>query len=480
MHPKIIALTGLKHGDHLVLLTESPEKLPGGLFTTPEITFISDQYRKKMEMIPFNRLDHWVVIQFIPPEKDSSLRLEKCRVAGDKIQLFLNEHHVTRVTIFDVNSREDEAVALLEGMAMGSYQFFKYKTDKEGANSLCEIALFSGKIGKKEVAGLNALLDGLNFTRDLVNEPNSYLTAATFTQEVESAAQKAGIMVEVLGKKKLEALKMGGLLGVNKGSHEPPHFIILEYKPLKPKNKKPVVLAGKGIVYDTGGMNLKTGPHMENMKSDMAGGAAVAGAMLAIAWSKLPVHVVGLIPVTDNRPGPQAIVSGDILKMQNGMTVEVIDTDAEGRLILADALSYAKRYHPELTIDLSTLTGSAVRAIGTRAIAGMQSDAGKALDCLKECGFKVFERIIEFPLWDEYAETLKSPVADMKNLGGAEAGAITAGKFLQKFTSYPYIHLDIAGPAFLEKRDSYRGQGATGIGVRLLLEYMKNMENEKL
>ncbi|MBN1198683.1 MAG: leucyl aminopeptidase [Bacteroidales bacterium] len=475
MHPKIIALTGLTYGDHLVLLTESPDKLPAGLFSTPEIAFISEQHGEKVEMIPFNRLDHWVVIQFIPPEKDLSQRLEKCRVAGDKIQLFLNQHHVTRVTLFDVNFREQEAVALAEGMAMGSYQFFKYKTEKEGANSLSEIAIFYSKTGKKEVAGLNTLLDGLNFTRDLVNEPNSYLTAATFAGEVESAAQKAGIKVEVLSRKKIEALKMGGLLGVNKGSHESPHFIILEYKPPRFKNKKPIVLVGKGIIYDTGGMNLKTGKNMENMKSDMAGGAAIAGTMLVFAGLKLPVHVVGLIPVTDNWPGPQAIVSGDILKMQNGLTVEVIDTDAEGRLILADALSYAKRFDPELTIDLATLTGSAVRAIGTRAIAGMQSDAGKAFDLLKECGFKVFERIVEFPLWDDYAETLKSSVADMKNLGGAEAGAITAGKFLQKFTSYPYIHLDIAGPAFLEKRDSYRGQGATGVGVRLLVEYMKKM-----
>jgi leucyl aminopeptidase len=219
---------------------------------------------------------------------------------------------------------------------------------------------------------------------------------------------------------------------------------------------------------------------MENMKTDMAGGAAVAGAMLAIAKAKLPVHVVGLIPATDNRPGPQAIVSGDVLKMHNGMTVEVINTDAEGRLILADALSYARRYDPILVIDLATLTGSAVRAIGKRAIAGMKSDAGEAFEQLRSCGAEVYERIVEFPLWDDYGEELKSHLADLKNLGGPEAGAITAGKFLQKFTNYPYIHLDIAGPSFLDKRDSYRGQGATGVGVRLLVNFMKEISNEKL
>jgi len=477
MHPKIIATTGLTEGDNLIVLTESLAWLPPGIFSPPEVTFIGEQYGKKVEMIPFNRLDHWVVVQFIPAETDVSKRLEKCRTGGDKIQLFLNDHQVKRVTLFDAQGRSDEALALLEGMAMGSYQFFKYKTDKEGANTLNEMALFSSNTGKKEVVALNALLTGLDFTRNMVNEPNSYLTAATFAREVEEAAGNTGIRVDVMGKKKIEALKMGGLLGVNSGSLEPPQFIILEYKPVRNKNKKPFVIVGKGIVYDTGGMNLKTGTNMANMKTDMAGGAAVAGAMLTIAMTKLPVHVVGLIPVTDNRPGPQAIVSGDILKMQNGLTVEVVDTDAEGRLILADALSYAKRYDPELTIDLATLTGSAVRAIGSKAIAGMQSDADHAFRLLQDCGFRVFERIVELPLWDDYAEALKSPVADLKNLGGPEAGAITAGKFLQRFTGYPYIHLDIAGPAFLEKRDSYHGEGATGVGVRLLVEFIKESIN---
>ncbi|MFH1297131.1 MAG: leucyl aminopeptidase [Bacteroidota bacterium] len=473
MHPKIIAQTALKAGDNLILLTDTLKALPDGIFSGPEMKFIGDQRKKKLEMIPFNRLDHWVLVQFVPEEKDPDQRREKCRRAGDKIQLFLNEQKITRVTLFDVGSKEDETVALMEGIALGTYQFFKYKTDREGVHTLREISLFSEKIGKKALTTINALLHGVDFARDLVNEPNSYLTATAFASEVESMAVKAGMTVELLSKKKLEALQMGGLLGVNKGSHEPPVFIILEYKPSQSKNKRPMVLVGKGIVYDTGGMNLKTESHMENMKTDMAGGAAVAGTMLAVARAKLPIHVVGLIPATDNRPGPRAIVSGDILRMHNGMTVEVINTDAEGRLILADALSYAKRYDPELTIDLATLTGSAVRAIGKRAIAGMQSDARKEFDRLRGCGSEVYERIVELPLWEDYGEDLKSETADIKNQGGSEAGAITAGKFLQKFTSYPYIHLDIAGPAFLDKRDSYRGQGGTGVGVRLLVEFIK-------
>ena len=473
MYPKIIVQTELKTGDNLILLTKSLQALPERLISGPEMKFIKEQHKIKVEMIPFNRLDHWVVIQFIPEEKEANQRREKCRLAGDKIQLFLNEHKVNQVTLCDVDSDEGETMALLEGMALGTYQFFKYKTDKKGVNTLKKISLNSKKIGKKTLTEFNAILNGVDFARDLVNEPNSYLTATTFANEIESMAVKAGITVELLSKKKLEALQMGGLLGVNKGSHEPPVFIILEYKPSRHRNKQPIVLVGKGIVYDTGGMNLKTESHMENMKTDMAGGAAVAGTLLAVAGAKLPLHMIGLIPATDNRPGPRAIVSGDILRMHNGMTVEVINTDAEGRLILADALSYAKRYDPELVIDLATLTGSAVRAIGKRAIAGMQSDAKKEFDRLSSSGAEVYERIVELPLWDDYGEEIKSDLADIKNLGGPEAGAITAGKFLQKFTSYPYIHLDIAGPSFLDKRDSYRGQGATGVGLRLLMGFFK-------
>lgn len=473
MYPKIVTQTELRTGDNQVFLSNSLKALPDNTFSVPEMKFIRDQRKKKVEMIPFNRLNHWVVIQFIPDEKDTDKRLEKCRLAGDKIQLFLNKHQLTRVTLSDDGSNEDETMAIIEGITMGTYQFFKYKTDKEGVNSLKEIALVSRKIERKALTNLTATLHGVDFARDLVNEPNSYLTASTFAKEIKTMAVKEGIAVEILTKKKLEALKMGGLLGVNKGSQEPPVFIILEYKPGRPKNKRPIVLVGKGIVYDTGGMNLKTGSFMENMKTDMAGGAAVAGTFMAAARAKLPVHLVGLIPATDNWPGSRAIVSGDILRMHSGMTVEVINTDAEGRLILADALSYAKTYDPELTIDLATLTGSAVRAIGKRAIAGMQSDAGKEFDRLSACGYKVYERLVELPLWDDYGEEIKSDLADIKNLGGPEAGAITAGKFLQKFTSYPYIHLDIAGPSFLDKRDSYRGQGGTGVGVRLLMEFLK-------
>jgi len=264
------------------------------------------------------------------------------------------------------------------------------------------------------------------------------------------------------------------LLAVNKGSTEAPTFSVLEWKPAAAKNERPVVLVGKGVTFDSGGHNLKTGDYMNDMKDDMAGGAAVAAVIYAVAKSQLPIHVVGLIPSTDNRISPDACSPGDIIIMYNGTTVEVTNTDAEGRLIMADALTYAKKCDPELVIDMATLTGSAQRALGDKGIAMMGNASRETMDRLKRCGESVHERLVEFPLWEEYAEYLQSDIADLKNAGGKFAGMITAGKFLEHFTAYPFIHLDIAGVAFTEECSSYRGKGGTGTGVRLLFDFLKN------
>lgn len=225
---------------------------------------------------------------------------------------------------------------------------------------------------------------------------------------------------------------------------------------------------------DTGGINLKPGSSMQDMKCDMSGAAAVIGAIYAIAKTKLPVHVIGLIPATDNRIDAGAQVPGDIITMHNGTTVEVLNTDAEGRLILADALSFAKKYNPELVIDIATLTGSAHAAIGSYGMVGMGKNYKNYMEELKISGEKEAERIVEFPLWDDYNKLVESDMADLKNIGGANAGAITAGIFLSHFTNYPWIHLDIAGPAYLDTRNSYRGKGGTGWGVRILFRFLKD------
>ncbi|MCL4165812.1 UNVERIFIED_CONTAM: hypothetical protein GTU68_033770 [Idotea baltica] len=215
---------------------------------------------------------------------------------------------------------------------------------------------------------------------------------------------------------------------------------------------------------------------MDFMKCDMAGAAAVIGAICGVASLKLDKHVIGLVPATDNRPGGNAFVPGDIINMYDGTTVEVLNTDAEGRMILADALAYAKKYKPGIVIDLATLTGSAVAAIGSGGIVMMGTAAESSKNQLKKSGENVYERLVEFPLWDEFGDMLKSDIADLKNLGPREAGAITAGKFLEHFTDYPWIHLDIAGPAWLHGASSYRGKNGTGTGVRLLIDFISTYE----
>jgi leucyl aminopeptidase len=308
-----------------------------------------------------------------------------------------------------------------------------------------------------------------------VNEPLSYLTAQTLSKEIEALGSKNGFKVEVFNKKKIEALKMGGILAVNRGSQDPPTFSILEYKSAQAKNSEPIVLVGKGVVYDTGGMSLKpTAGSMDSMKSDMGGAAAVIGAINAAAKAELPIHVIGLIPATDNRPGENAYVPGDVVKMYDGSTVEVLNTDAEGRMLLADALAYAKNYKPKVVVDLATLTGAAAMAIGRFGVVAMGTAGDQEFSKLDLAGKECYERVAHFPFWDEFDELLKSTIADQKNIGGREAGAITAGKFLEHFTDYPWIHVDIAGPAFLNSSDHYRSQGGTGVGVRLMYQFLKS------
>jgi len=480
MHPEIVKISKIPIKSNIVFLTPAPGDLTKEFFSKEELAYIYNQNKNhEQDFFSFNRLNYWLFIQIIKEEEDPYKGKEAMRKAGDKLGLVLNEFKQQEIILYDTSNSPQKTLAFAEGMALGEYQFLKYKGKKEKENSLKTISIFSRKIQNEEITDLAAVIEAVFHCRTLINEPNSFLTAITFAQEVEKMAKACGAKVEVLNKSKIEALQMGGLLAVNKGSDIPPTFTIMEWKPKQAVNKRPFVFVGKGVVFDSGGMNLKPGDSMSTMKEDMSGAAAVASAIYAIASANLPVYVIGLMPATDNRPGPKAIVPGDIIHMQNGMTVEVLNTDAEGRLILADALNHAKKYDPILVVDLATLTGSAIRAVGRFGIVAMQTKATKLLELLKESGLETYERLVEFPGWDEYNEGLKSNLADIKNVGPGEAGAITAGKFLERFTSYPYIHLDIAGPAFLEKRDSYRGQGGTGVGVRLLFDFIRNQVKQK-
>ncbi len=453
---------------------ETPlKKLP---FTGPELKYIQEKIKQDAPLISVNSYSRWSFIQVIEEGKAPYLVNEDLRKAAARIYAVIKENKVAKVVITEDENEPDAILSFTEGLALSHYQFLKYLKERdEKRSSLRKLMICSKAVKEKQVTQLTCLVEAVYRCRDLINEPLSYLTAPQLAKEIQKLGKEAGFMVEVFNKKKIEALKMGGLLAVNRGSVDPPTFSILEWKPERPRNKKPVVLVGKGIVYDTGGLSLKpTKNSMDYMKCDMSGAAAVAGAIYAVSKAKLPVHVIGLIPATDNRPDGNAYVPGDVIKMFNGTTVEVLNTDAEGRMILADALSYARRYDPELIIDIATLTGSAAVAIGKYGIVCMGNADRKYFERIEESGNRVFERIVEFPFWDEYNELLKSDIADVKNIGGRDGGAITAGKFLERFTDYPYLHLDIAGPAFVDREDSYRGKGGTGVGVRLFFDFIRN------
>ncbi len=419
-----------------------------------------------------------LVLAHLVTKGDPSQQLEKARRAGDVMAARLSASKRTEAQLISLQGNAAVTLALAEGATLGCYAFRKYKSDEKGAPTLQKLSIVAKEVSADQVDELEDLCEAVCTARDLVNEPVSFLNAKQLASEIRTLSRNAGFKVEVLGKDRIQALGMGGLIAVNKGSLDEPSFSILEWKPKNAVNKKPVLLVGKGVVYDTGGLSLKPTPNsMDQMKCDMAGAAAVACAIAMVAKRELPLHVIGLIPATDNRPGGNAYAPGDVIRMHSGLTVEVMNTDAEGRMILADALSYGEQYKPELVMTLATLTGAAMRAIGTygTAIMGTASDA--EFKKLEDAGSATYERVARLPFWDEYGEEILSDVADIKNLGSDLGGAQTAGKFLARFTTHPYIHLDIAGPAFLTKKDSYRTKGGTGVGVRLLYQFLKQRAN---
>ena len=434
-----------------------------------ELDYISKEVKKGTEIIKLYDYKQYKFIINPKEENNQNQKVENLRLIGDKIQSELKEESSVVITL--LKEEKEKGLAIAEGLALANYTFTQHKTDPK-PNKLNEILL--SNISGGEINELQNIIDSVYLTRDLVNQPFSHLTAADLASEAQKAGKKNGFKVDVFNKKKIESLKMGGLLAVNKGSLDDPTFTIMEWKPKNAKNKQPIVLVGKGIVYDTGGLSLKpTANSMDLMKIDMGGAGTVIGAINAIAANKLPVHVIALAPATDNRPSGNAYAPGDVINMHDGTTVEVLNTDAEGRMILADALSYAKKYNPELVIDFATLTGAAVAAIGHYGLVSMHKDSEKDHAELKKSGDEMHERLAEFPFWSDYDELIKSNIADIKNLGGPYGGAITAGKFLSHFTDYPWIHIDMPG-VYSKAKYGYRGKGATGMGVRLVYNFVKN------
>ncbi len=394
----------------------------------------------------------------------------------------LGQKHITLAaetfSYENINTKE-LAQTITEGVVLAAYQFLNYKEIKQEEKIILEriTLLFpSAEIIEDVEKGIKfgqVIAEAANFTRDLQNHPGNWVTPTRLAETAREMAKEVGLKCTVLDQPAMQKLKMGALLGVAKGSTEPPKFIILEHNASKSELKS-IVFVGKGITFDSGGISLKPSDKMDEMKFDMSGGAAVMGALKAIAQLDIPLHVVGLIPATENLPSGSSMKPGDILRTSSGKTIEIVNTDAEGRLILADALVYAKRYKAEAVVDLATLTGACVVALGHYAT-GLFGKDSNLVNRLKQAGEKTGERLWELPLWDNYSEDIKSHYADIKNSSGRWGAAITAAAFLAEFAEgYPWAHLDIAGTAWADKDSAYIPKGGTGLGVRLLVQFLRD------
>lgn len=374
---------------------------------------------------------------------------------------------------------EAAAGAIVEGALLAAYQFSKYRSNTTSPSEVKSLTLFRPGFSRtaalqKSADAAQVIVSGVRLARDLVNEPPSVATARFLGEQAQRHCRGRGLSVEVWGKKKIEAMKLAGLLAVNRGSHEEPRFIKIHYKPAA-KAKKKITLIGKGITFDSGGLSLKPSKSMETMKLDMAGGAAVIATMSCLPKLGFDIEVTGYVPTTDNLPGHNAQKPGDVIRYLNGKTIEVLNTDAEGRLILADALALAARQKPDYMINLATLTGACMVALGTQ-VGGLFSNNQPLADQLLRASQESGEKLWQLPLVKEYKDMIKSSVADMKNIGGSHGGAITAALILQEFVGdVHWAHLDIAGPAFAESDNVLCPKGGTGFGVRTLLRFLAGL-----
>ncbi|MFA3781449.1 leucyl aminopeptidase [Melioribacteraceae bacterium 4301-Me] len=364
----------------------------------------------------------------------------------------------------------------LEGIWLGNYTFDKYLSEKENPKKLI-VNLYSSDyiIIKRIIKVTEHIMQSVYFARDLVNEPAVALTPMELAKRTKIELTKRNVNVKIFDKRELQKRKMGAILAVGGSSINQPCLIVMHYKP-KRKAKKKIVLVGKGVTYDSGGLSIKPTSGMIEMKADMAGGALVIGIMRAIALANLPIEIVGIVPAVENMLAGGSYKPGDIIKTSSGKTIEVKDTDAEGRIILADALEYASKLKPDQIIDFATLTGACVVALGEIA-AGLMTEDDNLAEALLKSSNLTFERIWRLPFWKDYKDMIKSDIADVSNLGPRWGGAITAGKFLEHFVDekIPWAHLDIAGPAIKHKSTNYTEKYDTGFGIRLMFDYLSKI-----
>jgi len=415
--------------------------------------------------------------------KYKEFNLEKLRGAYAKVMQHLRNLNIKEAAT-EINSdllprkKDQVAQAVAEGSLLGLYQYTPYKTvGREDLKEMEQLMIVADEkdfsLIESAIKKAQIIIQAVYFTRDLISAPANEMTPSIMAQKAQEIAHRENVSCRVLDKAKMKEMGMNALLAVAAGSNQEPKFIILEYTGSR-KKSLPIVLVGKGLTFDSGGISIKPAEKMDEMKTDMSGGAAVMGVIMAAADLQLPLNIVALVPATENLPGGSAYKPGDIVKSYSGKTIEVLNTDAEGRLILADALAYATEFKPAAVVDVATLTGACIIALGDDVI-GMLGTDDKLKNEINKAAQTTGELVWELPLWENYHELIKSDIADYKNSSGRAAGTITAAAFLSKFVGdLPWVHLDIAGPAWTTKDKPYVPKGAAGVAVRLLVEFLRN------
>ncbi len=398
---------------------------------------------------------------------------------GGTAARFLRSKNVKTIAVVPRADADAERLAqmVVVGTIMGIFEPDKYRTKEKEKRELKSVTVViegADKRAAQRGAERGRIIgESINFTRDLANEPGAYMTPTIMADRAKRVAKEFGLSFDVLDQKQMEKLGMGSLLGVSRGSDEPPKLIVMKYKPARSSSKELLALVGKGITFDSGGISLKPGENMELMKYDMTGAATVIGTMRAIAQLKPSVPVLGVAPCSENLPSGKATKPGDVLRAMTGKTIEVINTDAEGRLVLADAIAYAKKLGATRIIDMATLTGAVSIALGDVNTAILGTDQN-LIDEVIAAGVDVGEKFWQLPLDKEYTNQIKSDIADIKNVGGKKAGTITAAAFLKEFAEEtPWAHLDIAGTAWGDPATPFRAKGPTGVAVRTLIEFIE-------
>lgn len=413
-------------------------------------------------------------IAFVGAGKSADFGGDLARKTATAAGLAMKQRHIGRVAFVVRAARADErevSQAVAEGLTLSEFNAGSYKTSDVPPGKAPQWTVVGGIADQSAAVSRGRLLaECSNLARELANEPGNTLTPTEFTRRSEKVVAGTGLSFTVLDEKQIDALGMGMLLGVARGSAEPPRLMVIRHDPPGAPASPVLGLVGKGITFDTGGISIKPAEGMERMKDDMAGGAAVVCAMRAIAMLKAPIKVIGIVPTTENMPGGRAIKPGDILKSAEGKTVEVINTDAEGRLILGDGLWYARKLGATHLVDVATLTGAIVTALG-KITSGLFGTPDTWASTVARVANRAGDRVWPLPMFEEYKDQIKSDIADMLNTGGRPAGSITAALFLKEFTGgLPWVHLDVAGTAWAEESKPYLPKGPSGVAVRTLAE----------